>query len=388
MITAAENRARPLILLIGYCDSRSTGGSLRVLETLSKSLPAEGFDVEIVFAYGESGGVCKTCDCPVHLIRARGCYDVLAWLRVRKLIKKRRAAILQFVDNVNWLILAVQGIHIKTLLYAHGRTIWRRKALQTWLLTWLQFWLSDGIITISYGVKRSLVSLGLIHPRKIWIVHNALDRRFEETNISYQSIERYKPRQTKVLGMACRLTVQKGVLDAVEIIRLLPDPWKLIIAGEGPARKVLERRIIDYGLSTRVRLLGNTEDMNEFYQDIDYYLFLSRYEPFGLVLAEAMFAGVPVVGLRSDGEYAESEYPLIDDSNAILLMREDPFDYERDITVAELSALVAQLQALHKDVEKQKIITANAHERVHTHFMAAHQAKKLATIYQSVLVSY
>ncbi|MFW5852094.1 MAG: glycosyltransferase [Bacteroidota bacterium] len=49
-----------------------------------------------------------------------------------------------------------------------------------------------------------------------------------------------------------------------------------------------------------VLLHGNT-DVEEFYKEADVYVHAATYEPFGLVLIEAMAAGLPVVCLDGKG---------------------------------------------------------------------------------------
>ena len=83
-VMSAEDVNRPLVLLVAYRDSRSAGGSLRVLETLAKTLPSRGYDVEIVFAYGNAGPVSDACKCPIHCLNARHAYGPMSWLRARR----------------------------------------------------------------------------------------------------------------------------------------------------------------------------------------------------------------------------------------------------------------------------------------------------------------
>ena len=139
------------------------------------------------------------------------------------------------------------------------------------------------------------------------------------------------------------------------------------------------------GLEERVTLLGNVESMESFYEVIDFYLFLTRYEPFGLVIAEAMYAGVPVVGLRGDGEYAESEYPLVDDTTALLRPRTDQFDYAHAPTDFELETLATCLIGLARDRCRLMIMVSNARQRVAARFLSEHQSRRLAAVYRSIL---
>ncbi len=72
-----------------------------------------------------------------------------------------------------------------------------------------------------------------------------------------------------------------------------------LIAGEGPVRETLERRIVEWRLEDKVRLMGllSREDLPLYYQAADVFILpTERIEGFGLVTAEAMASGLPVLG--------------------------------------------------------------------------------------------
>lgn len=96
-----------------------------------------------------------------------------------------------------------------------------------------------------------------------------------------------------------------GFLLAVteHLRQTLPDVL-LVIAGEGPARKRLEREVTQRGLGANVRFVGYLERKTELpacYCAADVFVFASKTETQGLVLLEAMALGVPVVALAVMG---------------------------------------------------------------------------------------
>jgi glycosyltransferase involved in cell wall biosynthesis len=70
----------------------------------------------------------------------------------------------------------------------------------------------------------------------------------------------------------------------------------LIFAGEGPLRAELEAEARSLGLGDQVRFLGfaNQTQLPEIYRASDLMVLPSEYEPFGLVVNEAMLCGCPV----------------------------------------------------------------------------------------------
>ncbi len=112
-------------------------------------------------------------------------------------------------------------------------------------------------------------------------------------------IERYHfsvPGKKTVLGAAGRLDDQKNFEALVEAFsRCKFDDVQLHIAGEGVKRSVLELLIKQHGLESNVFLLGHQSDMPAFYASIDAFICSSLYEGFGIVLAEAILSGKPVI---------------------------------------------------------------------------------------------
>jgi glycosyltransferase involved in cell wall biosynthesis len=71
----------------------------------------------------------------------------------------------------------------------------------------------------------------------------------------------------------------------------------LVFAGDGPLRSELEAEAISLGVANRVRFLGfvNQTKLPAVYQSCDLFVLPSEYEPFGVVVNEAMLCGCPVI---------------------------------------------------------------------------------------------
>ena len=59
--------------------------------------------------------------------------------------------------------------------------------------------------------------------------------------------------------------------------------------------------IVEYHLEENVEFLGNVENIEKLYKDVDIFVLPSRYEGFGLVVVEALAAGCAVVVSKLEG---------------------------------------------------------------------------------------
>ncbi|MEV5878126.1 glycosyltransferase family 4 protein [Streptomyces sp. NPDC052101] len=89
------------------------------------------------------------------------------------------------------------------------------------------------------------------------------------------------------------------LLDAARAWRDLDPVPLVVIAGEGPQRPELQRRIEDEGLP--VRLIGRREDVPELLAAADLALLTSSWESRSVLAQEALHARVPLVATRVGG---------------------------------------------------------------------------------------
>lgn len=109
--------------------------------------------------------------------------------------------------------------------------------------------------------------------------------------------KRYGPRL--VLGVG-RLVYYKGFEYLIRALKTIEG--QLLIVGNGPLHETLMREARDCGVSERVTILTDVEDVRPFYHAADVFALSSvaRSEAFGIVQLEAMACGKPIVNTRLD----------------------------------------------------------------------------------------
>ena len=105
-------------------------------------------------------------------------------------------------------------------------------------------------------------------------------------------------RDDVVIASVGRLVEQKDYPTQLHAFALavahVPN-LRMVIAGDGPLRPMLEQMTRELALADRVRFLGNWNDVPTLLRSADVFALASKFEPFGVALLEAKAAGLPIV---------------------------------------------------------------------------------------------
>lgn len=123
------------------------------------------------------------------------------------------------------------------------------------------------------------------------------------------------------LVFAGRLVPQKALDVALRALSF-NEGVTLVLAGEGPERERVEALALELGLDGRVRFLGaqSRAAVFELFRAADASLLSSSWESFGLVVAEALAVGTPVLATNVGGVGEV----LVDGRNGLLVPPRDP----------------------------------------------------------------
>jgi len=115
------------------------------------------------------------------------------------------------------------------------------------------------------------------------------------------------PDQAPLLLYVGRVAREKNIDLLIDMFPQVLDHHPdaiLLIAGEGPARDALQRKVEDMGLGGSVRFLGylcRQTELPAAYRSADLFVFASTTETQGLVILEALAQGTPVVAVAEMG---------------------------------------------------------------------------------------
>lgn len=136
--------------------------------------------------------------------------------------------------------------------------------------------------------------------KNIFLLSNAIDFK------RFYFEKKARPKSDKIIHAVCvgSLVSKKNQAFFIPIVSYLKTKGyncKIDILGDGPNRKFLQSKIDSSNLNKEIILHGNVKNVEEFMRNADFYIHPATYEPFGLVILEAMAAGLPVISLDGKG---------------------------------------------------------------------------------------
>jgi len=164
----------------------------------------------------------------------------------------------------------------------------------------------DGIVVPSTAMRDRLAEYGVVAPMHVLPTGIPLARFGIGDGEAFRARHGIRPERPVALYVG-RVAHEKNIdflIRALQVaLRSAPDVL-LLVTGEGPALPALRAQVESAGLAGSVRFLGYLDrhrELPDCYAAADVFVFASRTETQGLVLLEAMAAGVPVIALSAMG---------------------------------------------------------------------------------------
>lgn len=342
--------------------AQSAGGVEKYIEMLLKNMGNE-YENILICSYDYSEEFLNSLNIKyerIKMVRELNPMDDFKSIReVRKLIKKYNPDIVYTHSSKGGAIGRVANIGlVKNIVYnPHGWAFNMRcgnlkKNIYKYIEKILGI-ITTKIIVISEFEKQSAIKNKICKEEKIELIFNGIDiEAYEKAKNNFHiSREDFNiDKDAFVIGMVGRISAQKApdvfIEMASKITQKIPKAF-FIIVGDGEERNEIEELIKSKNLQDKVLITGWVKNSLEYISLFDIATLFSRWEGFGLAIAEYMEAKKPVVASRVDA------IPnLITDNCGIL------------VNVDDVDEMTDSIMKIYNDKELKNSFIENAYKRV------------------------
>jgi glycosyltransferase involved in cell wall biosynthesis len=259
-----------------------THPSVTWVPIITKQLPTE-FLRNLIFSWKSHSWLCQHCH-EVDLVQVYGCITAYpgdintaqfvhhGWLRSPVHISKIRR---DYYGTYQWFYTALNAR-------------WEKAAFRQ----------AKVVIAVSEQVKQELARIG-VAPDRIQVIFNGVDtQEFSPGTVDRRQVG--LPDGVTMAMFAGDIRTNRKNLDSVlYALAQVPDLHLAVVGSvQGSPYPQLAEQL---GIDDRVHFLGFRRDIADLMRASDLFVFPSRYEPFGMVVSEAMAVGLPVITAANVG---------------------------------------------------------------------------------------
>ncbi len=353
--------------IIHIVNSLDCGGQEKMLMGFAAALNCKEHENQIItIAYhGELASQAKSIGINVTSVDQDKYVSFSALWRLIKLLKAKRPDILH-LHNGRALVygaVAAKFLNIPCVFTRHGSG-----ALV--FPKWIWFGVKR-VIAISSQARNDLLRL---NP---WLRSNKVSVILNGVNIRDYAVKQAPVRsETGVMtvGHVARLSLEKDQATLLKsfarVVGVLGQhKVRLVIAGDGTERIVLEKLAQDLGVLSQVEFLGYREDIPAIISTFGVFVLSSVTEGIPLTLLEAMAASKPIVATKVGG----NPEVVVDGKTGFLVPPQDPL------------AMAEKILVLLNDVQLSKDMGEAGRKRVRQVFSLARMTDEYEQVYQDVL---
>ena len=244
---------------------------------------------------------------------------------------------------------------------------------------------ADAVIAVSHGVRKDVLDCyPAVQPERVHVIHNGIDPAIYKPEPSTETLDRFGiDPSIPYAFFNGRVTRQKGLPLLLAAALKLDPRYQLVIVASSPDTPEIAAEVS--GLAERVRTeRGNLvwidhfisrEDLIHLHSDATVFVCPSIYEPFGLVILEAMACETAVVASRVGG----IPEIVVEGETGFLV------DYAPDAMDAFTSALAERIDQLLGDTALAAKMGRAGRRRVIEHFGWPAIAARTVELYDSLL---
>lgn len=287
---------------------------------------------------------------PWSPLRQQGGWDFLAARRLKKLVERAGASAAICHGNRALSIALLSHTKMKKIAVAHN--------YKTRRFRW-----ADAGLAVTLDARERLIENGM----------DAKHVHYVPNMVRIGELPTRKPfGAPPMIGTMGRFTGKKGFevyLDALSILARQGVKFRATLGGGGPDENKLRQRIALRNLTDHVTMPGWVEDKAAWFNDVDIFVLPSHHEPFGIVLIEAMAAGLPVISTDSVGP----REIIRDGEDGVLF------------PVADATALAEHLRTMLADGNATHALGQRGYARVADQFSQCAMSRRLKNALDTIL---
>lgn len=343
------------------------GGAESYVFTLAKGLKDKGIEIVLVSGGGylanrlEKEGF-KHYYCPIRLNR------YLASRLLAYIIKKEKITLIHANSTAAAypVSIACKNLHVPWIMTSHG--FFYTKAAK-------YVNSANHVICVSNFLKEHLIEHAQLNSNTLTTIYNGIDLDHFKSSGAEKNVRKNWNLDDKdfLVGLVGRMANVnwKGHYDIIQAMANQPKdtPWKLLVIGKGRAAWRIRLKAFLSGASHRIKFIGHQTDMPKIISACDAMVLPSQLETFGLVLAEGMALGKPVIAYGVGGTPE-----VVDHGKSGFLTPPGKAD-----------EMVSLVDRLYKDRDLCQQLGKNGIKRVQTLFSSDIMVDQTIALYKKVL---
>jgi glycosyltransferase involved in cell wall biosynthesis len=297
-------------------------GAERQVMSLAKGMRCRGWRVSVVALSGAGGNAAAELKAAgvefLSLEMRKGLADPRGWIRFSRWIERERPQVVHaHLPHAAWLArwsrLATPGHGwsglawpgLASSFYAVIDTLHSSSTGKLLRRIGYRFsdWLADGVTAVSQSVADAHIAAGMVDRNKLTVFWNGVDvEEFRPDAQARETVRRELGLNGDFLWLAAgRLETVKDYPTLLHAFARVPEPARLLIAGDGTLQSELCRLSARLGLERRVRFLGFQSDVKPWMQAADGFVLTSRWEGLPVGLLEAGACALPSIATDVPG---------------------------------------------------------------------------------------
>lgn len=287
--------------VVHIINSLSPGGAERLVVNLMKQSKLLGFKQEI-FILNKRGDFflkdLQDTGLPYAFSKRKSLYNPLHILDIREYLINNDIVNVHLFPALYWVALSklIFGSKAKLVFTEHSTANNRRKYKALQIIDAFIYKFYEKIITISADTKESLNQWVRGTKQKCTVINNGIEvYRFSNANTINLRNKLNINKTVKLLLCVGSLRPAKNHRLLIHALAKLNRDIQLVIIGTGSLLTELKELSFSLQIADKVHYLGIKNNVEQYYKACDLFVLPSKWEGFGLVAAEAMASGIPVL---------------------------------------------------------------------------------------------